>query len=168
MIHTSDRGAQSHYILIASDTDKNRLSKPSAFDVACYRLKRQEWGLSSHTHNRLAIKKGDYVLIYCAGKRKNGMHFIASAQISSNVYKIPMPLRQETDAPDNEGITMSEYGVGLSNICLFGNPVSISPYKEKLSFIKNPGSKKWGSSLQGGSRRITGADFRLIKKAAGK
>jgi hypothetical protein len=151
-----------HYIFVASDADKNRMSKPSADALAKYRLNRGEWGLGLRTKNRRSLSPGDKVLVYLSGRRENGRHFIAQCEVSSEVFSVPNRLSHVLDAPNRLGNSPAAFSVGLRGVKYFRKPIPIEILKEKLSFIKQPKSKKWGAFLQGGVILITEKDFRFI------
>lgn len=163
-----DKGSKSktkppkHYIFVASDADKNRMNKPSANAVAKYRLNRGEWGLGLRTKNRRSLAPGDKVLIYLSGTRENGRHFIAECKVSSDVFSVPGSLAQVLDAPDRLGNSPAAFSVELSGVKYFRKPIPIAPMREKLSFIKQPKSKKWGAFMQGGVILITPKDYQVI------
>jgi hypothetical protein len=154
--------APKHFIFVASDTDKHRISRPSADAVAKYRLYRGEWGLGSMTRHRKALRPGDRVLIYLSGKRENGRHFIAKCEVSSDVFAVPQGLGQVLDAPDRLGNSPAAFSVALRAVKYFRKPIPIEPLKEKLSFIKQPQSAKWGAFMQGGVILITPKDYQVI------
>lgn len=151
-----------YFILLASDTDPCRLAKPSAYQVAKYRLGRGEWGLARLTRHRMSLSIGDTLLIYVSGRRDLCQHFIASCNVLSLPQPLPSKLASLVDAPDQQGIAPPFYSVGLKNVSYLPNPVSIQELRTQLSFIKQPHSKKWGAYLQGGVVRMTSKDYRLI------
>ena len=152
----------SYYILVASDTDKNRLFKPSALDVAKYRLGRCEWGIGIRTRNRNTIKPGDMVLIYISGKRDLGKHFIAHAIVRSKATPVSGKMIAEVDAPRKNGIVLAELSIKLSTANFLKSPVAIKLIKGDLSFVTNPNSNRWGTFLQGGCMKITEKDYNFI------
>ncbi|MCG3776154.1 MAG: hypothetical protein JW395_3003 [Nitrospira sp.] len=156
-----------YYLLVAGDTDKSRLSMPSAYEVATYRLKRREWGLKETTRGRRLIKAGDMILIYASGAREHGKHFVAVAEVETEARLIPRSLVKAVDAPNDAGVVLSPYSISLKNCRIFPEPVGICPIKHKLACIKDPTSKKWGCVLQNGGLQITKKDFDLVLKLAG-
>jgi predicted RNA-binding protein with PUA-like domain len=155
-----------YFIFLASDTDPCRLAKPSAYQVAKYRLGRGEWGLARLTRHRMDLRIGDTILIYVSGRRDLSQHFLASCNVSSLPTPIPAKLANLVDAPDQQGISPPFYSVALKNVSYLPNPVPIQELRTQLSFIKQPNSKKWGAYLQGGVVRMTPEDYRLICKRA--
>ena len=151
-----------HYIFITSDADKSRMSRPSAASLAKYRLSRCEWGFGVRTKNRKAITIGDRVLVYLSGKRENGSHFVAECTVASDVHQVSNSFSQTVDAPDRLGNAPAAYSVSLKAVRYFQVPVPIKALKRKLSFIKQPESKKWGAFLQGGALLISPKDFHTI------
>ena len=159
---SSEKDASSYYIFIATDCDVSRLAKPSAYDVARYRLERREWGLGEHTRNRNAIQRNDHVLIYVSGQRQLSRCFVASCRAASTATKVPFSMASIVDAPNHEGVVSVSSVVKLKSVRFFPAPVAIAPLKSKLHFIKKPTSPKWGAYLQGGVKRISKRDFELI------
>jgi hypothetical protein len=157
---------ENYYILVAGDTDKQRLAKPSAYEVAIHRLKMGEWGIKLTTRNRKAFKQGDFALIYVSGMRQQGMHFIAKVSIASGAKPIPREHSLLIDAPRNEGIVLSELSIKFLDYDLFEKPVSMKGIKNKVKFIKFPNSNRWGCVLANGALRITKTDYDLIVESA--
>ena len=155
----------SFYILIAADTDRARLAKPSAYQIAKYRLGRGEWGIRFRTRNRMALSPDDKVLIYVSGHREYRQSFIAHATLASSAVRAPQVMQATIDAPDRTGNVPSEFVVALKEIRFFPNPVHINELKHKFSFVRDPDSTKWGSCLQGGTLRITEPDYNLVLSA---
>jgi len=152
-----------HYILVAADVDKALLSLPSAYEVAVYRLKNKFWGFRKTTRNRNSIKINDKVLIYTAGKRKNGRCFIASADVASRVRSTSFS-RASVDSPTQQRGISCELMFDLKNIKIFRNIVSVYDVKNNLKCIKSPNSIKWACVLQNGSLLIGKRDYMYIYK----
>lgn len=150
-----------YYILVAADADKSRLSMPSAYDIAHYRLKTKRWGINTNTRNRTNLKAGDYALIYASGLRENGKSFIASARLESGAEILPHRCIGEIDGPNNLAHLLSGYSIKLTDINYFNKRVDIRNIKSLLSFVKNPDSPRWGGCLQGGCITISEKDFQL-------
>jgi hypothetical protein len=164
----TQRPSISHFIFIASDCDVSRLSKPSAYQVAKYRLQRRQWGLGLHTRNRNALRPGDAVIIYVSGQRESGRQFIASCTVASQVKGVNMSVASAIDAPNHDGNVSVVSAVQLKDIQFFNHPVPVATLKQKLHFIKKPDSPKWGAYLQGGVKRISGRDYELILRRGAK
>lgn len=156
-----------YYNLVAADTHPFNLFWPSAYEVAIYRLKRGEWGLNLYTKYRRLMKPGDEVIIYASGTRENGLHFIATATISSYCREVPFEKRHIVDAPREKGFLMSEYSISLKQVRIFSKMVDIRAIKHQLSFVKSPNSSKWGACLRGGAQKLSRHDYQLILKEAG-
>lgn len=153
-----------YFIFLTNDVDSRRLAKPSALEVAKYRLGRREWGLARMTRHRTELRVGDKVLVYLTGHRDFSQHFVAKCTIGGSVKQIPSSLSKLVDAPDRQGVSMPVYSVALADTQFLSNPVSIRDHLTKLNFIKQPESKKWGAYLQGGVIKITRDDYRLISE----
>lgn len=130
--------------------------------MAKFRLNLGEWGLKHSTRNRKLIKFGDLALIYTSGPREYGSHFIAHAIIGSKAIPISNIHSQAIDAPGNSGIVLCEYAIKISGFTMLKTPVDIRTIKEKLRFIKNPHSSKWGGVLTSGTLRVARQDYELI------
>lgn len=154
------------FLLVAADEDKRRLSLPSAYQLAVYRLKRGLWGLNTHTRNRKAMQCGDELVIYCSGKREHGMTFIGRARISSKPSPLRPTDRQTINSPTNTTSTCVDF-ISIDDVTLFEIPIPIKSVFRRFEWVRNPDSPKWAAGLMGGSMRISGHDFDVVKRAAG-
>ena len=145
-----------HYVLVATDIERNRLAKPSAAAVARYCLDHSVWGIGVRTWWRTSITKQDLAVIYLAGGRENKQTFVATAKISSSLCMRSLTISDKT-WPNT---------ILLADARNFPKPVLIAALRDKLDFITNPRSKKWGCVLQGGIVRISKSDFSTILRAA--
>lgn len=148
---------RSFFILIAADTPNSRGRIIPANDVVEERLCRGLWPLYSGTRNRKAIREGDVVLMYVAGKRHNAQSIVAEAVVSSNT---PVGRRRPAVDPEEVLSDAPEYVLKLSRIQAIG-PVGIRPVLNRLSF-KSSQSRNWGLLFAGGCRRITSKDYAVI------
>jgi len=121
-----------NWIFMINDTDKEFKARMSG----------KKWPLFQRSQNRTALREGDHVVFYKAGK--DGLAFIGSAKIASRATNVTGLL----------------YSVDLMDIETWGKPVSIKDILESLEFIAKP--QIWGSYMQGGIRKINEADFQLI------
>lgn len=149
-----------YYILVTSDVSPNRLTAPSAYDVAQYRLSRGVWGLNSRTVLRKSIKSGDKVLIYISGRRENRQCFISHAVVGSRSRPTNFNNRAEIDAPFGKGVMVPEFFIILNNVFIFKSYVSIRKCKNDLELIKSP--EVWWRFIQGGIKKISKNDFEKI------
>jgi predicted RNA-binding protein len=122
----------------------------SGYDIFLKRMEQKRWGLGERTANRKRVKPGDRVIFYRGGE--DGKAFIGSAEIISDASEL------EEDSIAN--VDTSYYSVKLDNINIFPEPKSIYDFVDKLEFIQNPDN--WGAYLQGGTRRISESDYKLI------
>lgn len=155
-------GDLKYYIFVAADSDPHRLSMPSAYELASYRLKNKKWGLKATTRSVKSVRPGDYVLIYLSGRREFSQHVIAIAELASEAKPVAYSQRGRIDSPKNESNLFSEFYVEIEKYLIIKNPVDIRKVKDKLEFVKDPKSTKWGSVLQNGTLRISHADFLLL------
>jgi len=157
------------YILTVADEDKLRLSKPSAHELALYRLKNRKWGLNHRTRNVKQIVEGDGVLVYASGKRALGMTFVGKAEIKKGPMRVSRFLGNDISSPNPTTLTTPpEFVLELKNIELFKAPVPIKSIYRKFKWVRNPESPKWGAALMGGTMHISKSDFNLVVKAAAR
>lgn len=160
---------KNYYILVAADEDKARLSRPSAYQLAAYRLANKRWGLNSRTRNRKAITTGDEVLIYAAGRREHGMCFVGRATITSDPEPLKSGERTRINSPVESALAVaSDYGITLGKEEIFASPVPIKMVYRQMSWVRNPDSVRWGAALMGGALRIGQQDFDLVIKVVRK
>jgi hypothetical protein len=162
----SEKSRINYYVLIAADSDRNRLNMPSAFQLANYRLKRKEWGLKERTRYRRHFRAGDKVLIYISGHRENAQHFVACATIAGS----PAPAQNaggSVDAPTLITSIFSEYKVKLNDIGRFAKPVSARDLLTRFRFVAPKYIKMWRIYFQGGAAKITKSDFTLVLRNGG-
>ena len=144
--------APNSFLLVATDVDSARLSVPSALDVANYCFEVGRWGVGYHTSNRRAMKPGDKLLIYLAGRRDNRQSFVGTAVVAGECEERPIEI----------GGRFWPLTLPLRSIRRFRKPVPIRPLLPRLSFIKDPTSKKWGSLFQLAVIRIRLQDIELV------
>jgi hypothetical protein len=126
----------------------------NAYELLDYRFKTKVWPMGFKTKHKRDIRKGDRLLFYIAGQRKNSKVFVAKAVSDSDVHKIKII------EPEEWWITIPVKGLRLTNISYLKRPVPIKQILEQMSFI-GPG-KHWGPYLQGGCKLITKEDYNLI------
>jgi len=151
----------SYFVLIAADSDRNRLYMPSAFELAKYRLERKEWGLKERTRYRRYMKPGDQVLIYISGWRENAQHFVAHATIAS----VPEAnTGGSVDSPEMHTSIFSEYKVAIKNVHYFSKPVCARDLLDKFTFVAPNRRNMWRIYFQGGAIRLQAYDFNLVRR----
>ena len=153
------------FLLVAADEDKRRLSLPSAYHLAVYRLKNGRWALNPHTRNRKAMQCGDEVVIYASGKREHGMSFVGRARISSSPSPIRPTDRRTVDSPTQMTSTCVDV-IALDDVTLFETPVPIKSVFRRFDWVRKPDSPRWAAGLMGGSMRISKHDFDIVTRAA--
>lgn len=160
----SDRMSSNYWIFVSADFSRNYLSKPSAYQVAVYRLKQRMWGINSRTRYKTWLRPGDFVVVYATGKREFGKCFVGSCKIGSPLMSTTGRIREAIDSPTGELIHQSPFYVTLTKTKLFPTPVSIRPLLKSLEFIVASASPIWGLMMQGGVVRISRQDFALIRQ----
>jgi hypothetical protein len=141
MKKTCNRSGPRHFVLITSDAHKTLLSSPSAYHLALQRLRSATWGFNERTRNRIAIGKGDNVIVYASGQRENGMTFVGKAKVAMPPRsQISKEKRAELGSVYQSGNTY-DYYAQLERIDIFTVPVPIRPLIRQLRFIKQPSAK---------------------------
>ncbi|MBA3353014.1 MAG: EVE domain-containing protein [Blastocatellia bacterium] len=153
------------FLLVAADEDKSRLSAPSAFDRAVYRLANRRWGLNVRTRNRKAMRPGDEVVIYASGKRQNGMTFVGHAAIASKPVPLTHDDRYNLDSPRQREPTTCCEAIQLRQARLFREPVPIKSVYRRFDWVRSPDSPRWAAALMGGAMHLTRHDFTVIVAA---
>lgn len=143
-------GCPQYVVLMANDTDKTRLSEPSAFSVAQECLRQGVWAFKASGKLRTSLDKGDKVLIFVGGRRDSNQTFVASAEIGGASSPEPVKILAYS----------WPYRVTLTKIRWFPKLVPMRPLLSKLQFIKNP--RNWGIHFYGGAARITESDYEMI------
>lgn len=149
-----------YYVFIVADSDKARLSEPSAYQLARYRLGRKEWGLNARTRYRRQIRTQDRVLIYASGRRELGMSFVGSAVVATDPQPVLSPA--EVDSPEGHSQHQHISSVKLTDVVIFDTPVSVRPILKRLSFVKISKGGRWGTSFLGGVARIARNDYNTV------
>ena len=126
-----------YWIFVINDTD----------EVFAERMKERTWPIFVYTQNRRHLNVGDHVIFYKAGAK--GQKFLGSARVSSPVEKKKI-----------------DYSMGLGDIAIWKEGVSVVPLLEKLEFVRNMAS--WGVYFQGGVKSISEDDYTTIVNSANK
>lgn len=119
------------------------------------RMRDAFWGLSERTPNRQSLSTGDRIVFYVGIPEPM---FAGSATLATPSFK----LRDEErlDLSHNREIFTTEYGVRLSKINIWGQPIRAQDIIASLSFVENV--QYWGSYFQGGIRGISDDDFEIL------
>jgi hypothetical protein len=150
------------FMLVVSDADKNRLSEPSAYEIAMHRLRARRWGLGARTPHRGLLVPGSKLIIYTAGKRDHGGCLVGSAEVAARPER---KLNNETRGAEMDRFSKhltTDFEVRLRNCKIFRCPVALKDLRSHMSFVKNPDSPKWGNRLQTGAIALTKKDLAAI------
>jgi hypothetical protein len=144
-----------NYLFIVSDRLNSDGQKVTGQEVYNFLMEKKAWGLHPTTQHRAVVQSGDHVIFYLAGP---GGGFIGRATLLSGAH-----IDKTGESIDwwfNKADT--NYRVDLTNIEKWDRIKPIQPVLSDLSFIKNKKTKSWGAYLQGGVRKITDDDYRVI------
>lgn len=146
-----------YYLFICSDAETINGQK-CAKDIAFVRLNKGLWPLYKGTRNRKSIGIGDACLFYLAGKCEGAQQIVATANIDT-VEKWGMA----KERIDNEDVLsdVPEQVIHLSNVKQI-RPVHIKACLDELSFIPKARSHSWGGALQGGCKKLTEEDYKVL------
>jgi len=144
-----------NYLFIVSERMDSKGQKVTGQQVYDFLMSKKAWGLHPTTQHRSVIQSGDHVIFYLAGQ---GGGFIGTATLTSGSYI------DKTGESSNWWFNRSEtnYRVDLTDIEKWDRIKPIQPILNDLSFIKNKKTKSWGAYLQGGVRKITEDDYKII------
>ena len=152
----------SFYLFICSDTETIE-GNESAKNITIERLNKCLWPLYRGTKNRRLIKAGDCCLFYLAGRNDGAQHVIASGMVkSTEQWSIEKGVIDDVDLLSG----MPEQVIHLHNI-KFIKPVSIRSHLDELSFIPKDRTHSWGGALQGGCRKLTEEDYKVLSGERG-
>lgn len=124
-----------------------------AQQVIQQRVEKGEWPIYLRTRNQKEMVPGKRVMFYVAGSGPSSQCVIGSAVIAS-VAGGSAALSLEIGA----SVTMR---LILKEGRMFDAPVDVKARRGQLSFLRLKG-KFWYTSLQGGSARMTRADWDLL------
>ena len=145
------------FILVCGDADSIR-GKVMAFDVAKARLRKKLWPIFTGTRNRKAIQKGDTCFIYLAGLGEHSQHIFAKTSV---IEKLDWYHSKDNIDDQDLLINIPDMALRFEDVEMI-EPVPIRKLLSKLSFI--PDSPRWGSTFQGGCRKLNQDDADLIFK----
>ena len=141
-----------HYIFVVAGSSIGNESGRTTL-IRC--AERGVWPLNTRTSHQCALTAGDKILFYVArkGDSERG-YIIAKGQLRSGRI---MSARVD-EMPAWLGFRPTkQYDVPLVNVFFLEKPIHFRRLVSRLSFVKN--KEKWGTSLQGGIRRIGSADY---------
>jgi hypothetical protein len=147
------------FLLITTGMELLDGRRLTAFEIAAYRLERQEWPIYSSTRHKSDFAPGDKVLVYLGGSKGPRQVIIASAVIASTVI-------HNGNRPVFEGQGKFDNDASWSTLCLtdvqhFVTHVEVSELISELEMApKN--TNKWGVAVFGGARRVSTSDYHLI------
>ncbi len=144
------------FILIASDTENVDGSVVPSIDIIVNRLAKGKWPLYSGTPNIRSLSVADECLLYVAGKKSFcAQNFVAVIRIKN--------ITAESSRIDDLDLLVDKPSqtIYFELVQRLSPPISIYKYLNQLEFIPENKSR-WGSALQGGCRKISSNDFRLI------
>lgn len=148
-----------YWIIIAATTEV-RGATIRGIDVFYRMMQAGRWGFGLRTSNAKSVHKGDKVVFYVAHGSGECSHcFVGTARVSKGTHplgKQEKTLIEEVDI-GNGGWPLK---INLDSIHVWVDPVDIRPMIPNLTIVKRP--DRWGSYLQGGLKKITEGDYRLI------
>jgi len=114
------------------------------------------WGVGSNTPYTGNIRSGQRGVFYLTGKHGK-FSFISSFKTKTE----PIKISKEAEKSLSPIITYwSTYVIYLKEFNAFKKRVDIRKIADKLDLTKNKSS--WGAALQGGIRKISEKDYRMI------
>lgn len=154
-----------YFLLVVADADPRRLAEPSAYEIASHMLGEKKWPLKVRTPHRTEFSSGTKLVIYAAGKRQNGGCIVAFAEAAGP----PKPaLVQGIKWSANDRFSRhltADFVLPLRFCELLSIPLPLRDLRQKMSFVSNPNSPKWGNRLQTGVISLSARDHEVICKA---
>jgi hypothetical protein len=139
----------------AVDKDDNVIKGSSIAEI---RLEHGYWPFYKNTLYKSVIRPGDFCVIYIAGSIKSARCFVATAKIDEVVERNELDI----DVICLEGINKkSDLVAKLGETSYFEKPVKVYEVIDHIS-IFNQNRRYWGLSVQGGCRKLTESDFKII------
>lgn len=142
------------YMLIVSDMKDAICGNKSGFAIAKLRLADKEWPLFKKTLYKEKIEPGDLCLIYVAGKNENSKCFISAMTVSEVMSG---PYEKDKINPEKKFNKVLKF----SETKIFEKPVQIKDIFDRLEFVKGY-EAHWGRVLQGGCRKLSKNDYKLV------
>lgn len=137
-----------YFILLTSDSNKH------AEEILAQRLKSKIWEIYDKTNLRNQLEEKSKVIFYLAGSGPNSQHFVGEAIIDKIVHA--------NSKYSEEANTMIHSTLHFEKILNYKVPISIKKIMNNLTFITNPA--KYGTAINGGVRRISEKDYKIIFK----
>ena len=127
----------------------------SAREIFETRMRDKFWGLGKRTPNRESLAAGDRVVFYVGIPEAA---FAGSATLSAASFR----LRDDESRhfSHNREVFSTDFGVRLSDVDVWRNPIPAKEVVASLSFVEN--TQFWGSYFQGGIRGFSDADFETL------
>lgn len=154
------------YLAVASDIRRSALWLPSAYRIAVNRIEIGEWNVNDGTSHAKRIKPLDRVIVYVAGSREFGQHFIAELKVTSAIKPLPKERRRLVEGAGMEAHMQSPWAFEFEPVALFAQPLNIRPLISRLAFIKN--KQRFSLSLQRGLILLPEHDYDIIVRSAAK
>lgn len=149
------------YIFIAKGSPESGIF---GRDVISARLTEGYWPLNRGTPYRTQLSTGDSVLFYVAGADDRDQCLIlARAVIGGEVEELRRIRPTSREWLGSQFPTLLR--VPIISPCWFVQPIAVRPLAPKLSFVRDP--QYWGRYFQGGVKKITEADLKLLTKRTG-
>ena len=145
------------FIVTSHKLDDRTLSGSEIFRQ---RMEDKFWGLGEGTPNRRLLELGDRVVFYIGNPQKV---FAGTVTLAGPSFQLSTDESEELS--HGEDFYRSRCGVRLDGLDIWAQPRPVDQFVQKLKFIEN--KKSWGTYFQGGIRRISEEDFRLIDGGAG-
>jgi len=143
-----------NYLMITNDTEHFSGSIYSAFELIFQRFELKRWDLNERTRFRKVIGSGDRLAFYAAGKRKNCGHIIACARVGAVITR-SADLKRNNDLLASSPVSQLE----LKDINII-EPIN---FKDKFFELEMSigvrRTKKWGSALMGGAKKLSDNDW---------
>ncbi len=119
------------------------------------RMRDAFWGIGERTPNRQSLDAGDRVIFYVGIPEAV---FAGSATLATSIFRLQYEERLRFS--HDRKIFKADYGVRLSGVHIWNNPIKAQGKITSLSFVENV--QFWGSYFQGGIRGISDADYETL------
>ena len=152
------------YLMVTSRLEGVNGKIHDAHVVAKNRLKRKEWAIYAGTSFKDKIAPGDSLFFYIGKTAAKFSGFQYSILAKADVISIRQDRRM------NDWFEMEDFFVdepykilNLGNIKILEKPFSIKRNLKKLDLV-NRSTTNWGAYMQGGCKRLTPGDTKLLNK----
>lgn len=148
-------------MLVASDPPLARGGTGDALRLTKHRLERRQWPIYERTRNRNAFIPGLQVCVYIAGTGPSGGLVVATATVRRvKPWRTGAPIDPPAYATEVPHVVIE-----LDDAHVLPTPVRFRDVLPRLSFVPVD-LTRWGPLLQGGSRRLTRADWDEVVAAS--